>query len=405
MNVPVSEQRIRAFVFAGLREALKPYGVEFAPILREAGLTAEAVADGFAWVSLDRFALTLTLAAQATGDPCFGLKYGAAARLTSNPLGYVLANAPDLLTAIKSFSRYHRVLTPNRFKFVESAGAGRIEWSYPVTMPNVTQVSDFALMRFVWRVQCLIGANWRPIAVGLIHQEPEDIAEYEKRLGLRIAFNQPANSIAISSATLGLPLPGADAQLFNLVTRFCEEQIEHQNADDDDPLNRVREAIIRCLERGQANPRSVAEEIGVSAGSLDRRLKAQGTSFQRLLDDTRRCLAHRYLFESSLKLTDIAARWAIPSSAPSAAPPGVGSAPRHAASGAAPLASTARPRPLSRQVESRKRSSFCLSIATASARICAWSKARMRPCQSLIHSTLAASDPAVTDTVPGRIVA
>jgi len=74
MNVPVSEQRIRAFVFAGLREALKPYGVEFAPILREAGLTAEAVADGFAWVSLDRFALTLTLAAQATGDPCFGLK-------------------------------------------------------------------------------------------------------------------------------------------------------------------------------------------------------------------------------------------------------------------------------------------------------------------------------------------
>jgi AraC-like DNA-binding protein len=70
----------------------------------------------------------------------------------------------------------------------------------------------------------------------------------------------------------------------------------------------VREAIIRCLERGQANPRSVAEEIGVSAGSLDRRLKAQGTPFQRLLDDTRRCLAHRYLFESSLKLTDIAAR-------------------------------------------------------------------------------------------------
>jgi len=182
----------------------------------------------------------------------------------------VLANAPDLRTAIKSFSRYHRVLTTNRFEFVESAGAGRIEWSYPVTMPNVTQVSDFALMRFVWRIQCLIGASWRPIAVGLIHQEPEDIAEYEKRLGLRIAFNQPANSIAISSATLGLPLPGADAQLFNLVTRFCEEQIEHQNAADDDPLNRVREAIIRCLERGQANPRSVAEEIGVSAGSLDR---------------------------------------------------------------------------------------------------------------------------------------
>jgi len=44
------------------------------------------------------------------------------------------------------------------------------------------------------------------------------------------------------------------------------------------------------------------------AGSLRRLLKSQGTSFQRLFDDTRRRLAHRYLFESSLTLTDIAQR-------------------------------------------------------------------------------------------------
>ncbi|MGZ5917444.1 MAG: hypothetical protein ACXWJ4_09005 [Methyloceanibacter sp.] len=80
------EQRIRAFVFSGLREALKPYNFELTGLLRQAGLPDDTGTDGFAWVSLDRFALTLALAARATGDPCFGLKYGAAARLTSNPL-------------------------------------------------------------------------------------------------------------------------------------------------------------------------------------------------------------------------------------------------------------------------------------------------------------------------------
>jgi len=59
---------------------------------------------------------------------------------------------------------------------------------------------------------------------------------------------------------------------------------------------------------GATSPRSVAVEAGISVSALNRRLKAEGTSFQRLLDDTRRCIAQRYLFESSLKLTDIAAR-------------------------------------------------------------------------------------------------
>ena len=308
MNFPASEQRIRAFVFTGLGDALKPCGVEPIGLLRQAGLPDDVGSDGFAWVSLDRFALALALAARATGDPCFGLKYGSAARFTSNPLGYVLANASDLRTALKSFTRYHRVLTTNRIDFVESAGVGRIEWSYAVTMPNITQLADFVLMRFVWRIQCAMGNAWRPISVGLTHRQPDDLTEYERRLGPRIAFNQNVNSFSLTSATLALPLPRADAQLFKLVSRFCEEQIEQQCAAADHPLHHVREAIARCLERGVTSSRSVAAEAGMPLGVLNRSLKVEGTSYQRLLDDTRRCLAQRYLFESSLKLTDIAAR-------------------------------------------------------------------------------------------------
>jgi len=304
-NISVPEQRVRAFVFAGLREALKPYGIELTGLLRQAGIADDAGVDGFAWVPLDRFALALSLAARATGDPCFGLKYGASGRLTSNPLGYVMSNAPDLRTALKSFVRYHRVLTTNRFDYVESAGTARVEWSYVATMPNVAQLADFVLTRFVWRVQCAVGSAWRPISVGLTHRQPENLLEYERRVGPRIAFNQPVNSFTISSAALGQSIPGADAQLFKLVTRFCEEQIEQQCATNH-PLSHVREAITRCLRRGATSPHSVAAEAGISMSALNRGLKSEGTSFPRLLDDTRRGVAHRYLFESSLSLTEIA---------------------------------------------------------------------------------------------------
>ena len=90
---------------------------------------------------------------------------------------------------------------------------------------------------------------------------------------------------------------------------ICEEQIEQQCAVADHPLQSdLREAIARCLERGATSPSSVAVEAGLSASGLQPPSQGGRHLLPALLDDTRRCLAQRYLFESSLKLTDIAAR-------------------------------------------------------------------------------------------------
>jgi AraC-like DNA-binding protein len=265
----------------------------------------EVIEDEFAWIPLDKFATVLAVAARETNDPYFGLKHGGGGRFTSNPLGYLMANAPDIRTALRSFAHFHTVISSNSVEFVESAG--RIEWSYPVTLADSVQLTDFSLMRFISRIQFAAGSAWRPVAVGVTHRQPADLADYERRVGARIAFNQPVNSITLSGQTLSLHMPHADPQLFKLITRYCEEQLELQKAVDH-PLNRIREAMIRCLQHGNYGPKCVAKELGLTPNSLHRRLKAENTSFQRLLDDTRRCLTQRYLKETSLKLTDIAAR-------------------------------------------------------------------------------------------------
>jgi AraC-like DNA-binding protein len=301
------EHRIRALVMSGLHEILRGYRVELLPVLQEAELTLEEVKDEFAWIPLEKFAKALTVASRLTGDPYFGLKHGAGGRFTSNPLGYLMANAADIKIALRSFAHFHTVLSSNHVEFVETECGGRIEWTYPVTLSDIVQLTDFSLMRFVSRIQPAVGRAWRPVAVGVTHRQPPDLAEYERRLGPRIAFDQPMNSITIARPTLSLPMPGADPQLFKLVARFCEEQLERQTATDH-PLNRVRHAMISCLQQGSVRPSCVAKALGITPSSMHRRLKAEHTSFQRLLDDTRRCLTRRYLMESSLKLTDIAAR-------------------------------------------------------------------------------------------------
>jgi AraC-like DNA-binding protein len=301
-----SDARIRAAALSGFSQMLKSYDLDPAPILAKVSIAPHILEDQFNWLPLEKFALALTLAAQATGDQCFGLKYGSTTNF-ANPLGYLIASAPDLKTALRSFIHYQRVFNSNVASLSEPSGAARIEWTYPVTMCSVTQLTDFVLMRFMRRIQSAAGPSWRSLSVGVTHHEPSDREEYERRLGARIVFDQSYNSIVIASATLNLPMPNADPNLFNLVARFCEQELAQQKSEED-PLNRVRDAILRCLQRGSISPRRVADELGVTPGSLHRLLKSQGTSFQRLFDDTRRRLAHRYLFESSLTLTDIAQR-------------------------------------------------------------------------------------------------
>jgi AraC-like DNA-binding protein len=302
-----SDARIRAAALSGFGQMLKKtYDLDPAPILAKASILPNALVDQFSWLPLEKFALVLTLAAQATGDPCFGLKYGSTAKF-ANPLGYLMASAPDLRTALRSFIHYQRVFNSNVASLSEPSGAARIEWTYPVTMTNVAQLTDFVLMRLMRRIQSAAGQTWRPLSVGVTHHQPSDREEYERRLGARIAFDQSYNSIVIAGATLNLAMPNADPNLFNLVARFCEQELAQQKSEED-PLNRVRDAILRCLQRGNTGPKRVADELGIAPGSLHRLLKSQGTSFQRLFDDTRRRLAHRYLFESSLTLTDIAQR-------------------------------------------------------------------------------------------------
>src|SRR4029079_14756702 len=156
----LGEHRVRALSLSGLRDLLREYGVDYRPIFEEAGLPPDH-GDGLTWMSLERLAKALTLAARVTVDRFFGLKHGSRGRFTANPLGYLMANSPDLRTGLRNFARFQSVLATNHLEFVETAGAGRIEFSYPVTIPNAVQMTDFVLMRFVSRIRTAVGSHWR----------------------------------------------------------------------------------------------------------------------------------------------------------------------------------------------------------------------------------------------------
>jgi AraC-like DNA-binding protein len=68
---------------------------------------------------------------------------------------------------------------------------------------------------------------------------------------------------------------------------------------------RMRWALIELLPSGRASVPAVASKLALSARTLQRRLRDEGTTFQRVLDDTRGDLARHYLGQTAMASAEI----------------------------------------------------------------------------------------------------
>ncbi len=103
-----------------------------------------------------------------------------------------------------------------------------------------------------------------------------------------------------SLAELKQPLPTSNPVLAELHERFAGDYLRH--FDHARTSHRVREIIVRRLPDGEPRRDEVADALGMSERTLQRRLEGEATSFQQLLDDTRRELAEQYLGRLHLSL-------------------------------------------------------------------------------------------------------
>ena len=70
--------------------------------------------------------------------------------------------------------------------------------------------------------------------------------------------------------------------------------------------HRVRQVLCRVLPQGEPKRETLAQALHLSQRTLQRRLQEEGTSFQTLLDDTRRELAEQYLAQPGMTLLETA---------------------------------------------------------------------------------------------------
>lgn len=247
-------------------------------------------------------------AAALTGDDAFGLHVGENVDPKAfDVLGYSVINSPTLGEALDRVVRYNFIWTNGSCFAVETDRAmTRIVYTYlddSITERRHDAEMTFAAIAVLGRL--VTNSDLSPSGVTFQHGRPRETAEHARIFRCPVEFNTSANEFFLNSSALSLPIVKADPGLCVVLDRHAEELVAKYPREDT-LIDRVRTMIKAQLSGGDAALDRLANQLGMSGRTLQRKLREHGTSHQELLDQMRRDLAMRYLREPEMAICEVA---------------------------------------------------------------------------------------------------
>lgn len=259
----------------------------------------------------------LEAAARQGGGEDFGLRVGARMHTaTYVAYGHVVLSCPDFAAAAVQTRRFEGLSHDlGRTELLVEGPVARYLWHCPwLALQPGRQVCE-SVMAGIWVYTRWLARRDLPLrALAFPHADPGPAARarLDAFFGVPVSFGAPVTCAWFDADLLAQPIPGADAALRPVLERHAEQLLaarERALAASGPAAalpEQVRRLIAERLEHDGARIPAVAQALGLSARTLQRRLAEAGTHFQALLEATRRELADQYLQDPALTLTEVA---------------------------------------------------------------------------------------------------
>jgi AraC-like DNA-binding protein len=150
------------------------------------------------------------------------------------------------------------------------------------------------------------GAKWPlPKAIRFTHPEPSYRAEYDRIFGVPLEFRSSMNAILFDEELLSLRMPRTNQYVSNVFTERAEALLEKLE-NSKSMRGRVEGLLIPILPGGKARMETIARKLACSRQTLFRKLKAEGVTFEQVLDELRHKLALKYLNRKNVSVNQTA---------------------------------------------------------------------------------------------------
>lgn len=289
---------------AVLPELIRQLGGDPDAVLAATGFAPDALACPEQRIPFAAVGRLLDEAADATGCPHLGILAGRACQLASlGVVGEIAANAPTVGEALRTFCHYQGLNSDGGAAYVLER-SGFVDLGYGVHhggARGVGQLHDIAMSIAFNIVRELCGSNWLPSAVLLAHAAPADARQYRSLFRVTPRFDAETSAIRFPAHWMERPIAGADA------SRRIAAERRAMVALPTTLRVRVCRVLRAQLLYGNCSGDEVARALQMHRRTLNRHLKAEGTTFQRILDQVRFEVACQLLANSRISLDDVAA--------------------------------------------------------------------------------------------------
>lgn len=291
----------------GIVQALESAGIDCRQLFIELHLDYAALSDPDARFAQDDMTRLWQSAVVVSGDPAIGLNMARQARPAAlNVVGYALMSSRNLKEGFARLVRYQRIIAEGAdLDFQPCAQGYRLSLTIiGDRLPPARQSAEGSLAGCLTFCRWLTGTPLLPLEVSFQGQPPDDLEPYRQLFQAPLRFDAPRYALLFREEDVEMPLPTANEALAQLHDRFAGEYLSRFS--DSKVMHRARQILGRLLPQGEPRREVVAQALCLSERTLQRRLQEEGSSFQQLLDDTRRDLAVQHLAQPDLAPLEIA---------------------------------------------------------------------------------------------------
>jgi len=285
---------------------LRELDCEPGPILDSVGLKPAQFEDPDIRIPYVAASKLLAHCVAATGCRHFGLLVGERAGPSSLGIaGFMLRTAPDVATALRALVGHLGLHDQGGVPTLVTSG-GVTLLGYAIYQPGVEatgQIYDLSIAVACNIMRALCGAGWNPSEVLLSRRPPHDPTPYRRFFRAPVRFGEDESAVVFPTRWLDHRLSTADP----LLHRHLERQARERHAyEDANVVGALRRLLRQCLSTQKCAITDIAKQLDMHERTLNRRLRAEGTTFRRELEEIRYGVAQRFLTGSTAPLSEIA---------------------------------------------------------------------------------------------------
>lgn len=302
------DSMVRAASLRGLPALVEGLGGDSAALLGRFRVLPPALESDDAVIPSPAAGRILETAAAELGCPDLGLRLaGQQNAAVLGPLALAIENSPTFGAALETANRFLFVHSPalTVSQIADPAGRpGVVGLLYRGTEPMPPQVVDLGLGLFHRIILLLHGGPYGLRSVHLPHGPLAPVGNYTGFFGADVRFDQPDAVLRVPSGLSARPVPGGNQVLRDIAVDYITS---HFPAPGRSMTDRVHLLATQALGSSPVEVGTIARLLRIHPRTLQRRLAAEGATFEAVLDDVRRATAARLITQTDLPFSQVTA--------------------------------------------------------------------------------------------------